>query len=67
MVGTSSDNLEKVIEVLRSKITDERTWINKIIDSIKYSYYEAIESHMTIDKVVEKVFKMKKCSNSLYI
>lgn len=67
MVGTSSDNLEKVIEVLRSKITDERTWLNKTIDSIKYSYYEAIESHMTIDKVVEKVFKMKKCSNSLYI
>ena len=67
MVGTSSDNLEKVIEVLRSKITDKRTWLNKTIDSIKYSYYEAIESHMTIDKVVEKVFKMKKCSNSLYI
>lgn len=56
-----------MIEVLRSKITDERTWLNKTIDSIKYSYYEAIESHMTIDKVVEKVFKMKKCSNSLYI
>lgn len=67
MVGTSSDNLERVIEVLRSKITDERTWLNKTFDSIKYSYYEAIESHMTIDKVVEKVFKMKKCSNSLYI
>lgn len=67
MVGTSSDNLEKVIEVLRSKITDERTWLNKTIDSIKYSFYEAVDSHMTIDKVVEKVFKMKKCSNSLYI
>lgn len=67
MVGTSSDNLEKVIEVLRSKITDERTWLNKTIDSIKYSFYEAVDSHMTIDKVVEKVFKMKKCFNSLYI
>lgn len=67
MVGTSSDNLEKVIKVLGSKITDERTWLNKTIDSIKYSYYEAVDSHMTIELAAEKVCEMKKCSNSLNI
>ena len=67
MVGTSSVNLEKVIKVLSSKITDERTWLNKTIDSIKYSYYEAVDSHMTIEMAAKKVCEMKKCSNSLYI
>lgn len=60
MVGTSSDNLEKVIKVLGSKITDERTWLNKTIDSIKYSYYEAVDSHMTIEMATKKVCEMKK-------
>ena len=59
MVGTSSVNLEKVIKVLSSKITDERTWLNKTIDSIKYSHYEAVDSHMTIELAAEKVRKMK--------
>lgn len=67
MVGTSSVNLEKVIKVLSSKITDERTWLNKTIDSIKYSYYEAVDSHMTIELAAEKVRKMKMLSNSLNI
>lgn len=67
MVGTSSVNLEKVIKVLSSKITDERTWLNKTIDSIKYSYYEAVDSHMTIELAPEKVRKMKMLSNSLNI
>lgn len=66
MVGTSSVNLEKVIKVLSSKITDERTWLNKTIDSIKYSYYEAVDSHMTIELAAEKVRK-KMLSNSLNI
>lgn len=64
MVGTSSVNHEKVIKVLSSKITDERTWLNKTIDSIKYSYYEAVDSHMTIELAAEKVRKMKMLSNS---
>ena len=67
MVGTSSDNLEKVIKVLDSKITDERTWLNKTIDGIKYSYYEAVDFHMTIEQAAEKVCEMKKCSNTLNI
>lgn len=67
MVGTSPVNLEKVIKVLSSKITDERTWLNKTIDSIKYSYYEAVDSHMTIELAAEKVRKMKMLSNSLNI
>lgn len=67
MVGTSSVNLEKVIKVLSSKITDERTWLNKTIDNIKYSYYEAVDSHMTIELAAEKVRKMKMLSNSLNI
>ena len=67
MVGTSSDNLEKVIKVLGSRITDERTWLNKTIDGIKYSYYEAVDSHMTIELAAEKVRKMKMLFNSLNI
>lgn len=67
VVGTSSVNLEKVIKVLSSKITDERTWLNKTIDSIKYSYYEAVDSHMTIELAAEKARKMKMLSNSLNI
>lgn len=67
MVGTSSDNLEKAIKVLDSKITDERTWLNKTIDGIKYSYYEAVDFHMTIEQAAEKVCEMKKCSNTLNI
>ena len=59
VVGTSSVNLEKVIKVLSSKITDERTWLNKTIDSIKYSYYEAVDSHMTIELAAEKARKRR--------
>ena len=41
MSAVSSDNSEKVVDLLRSKAVGEQTWLNRIIEDIKYKYLDS--------------------------
>lgn len=41
MSAVSSDDSEKVVDLLRSKAEGEQTWLNRIIEDIKYKYLDS--------------------------
>lgn len=59
MAVISDNNLSKVIKVLRTKAIGSKSWLNRIIEDIKYLYWEVVDEHLTVKDAAKIVLSLK--------